>query len=364
MVAILCVDDEPRVLEGIRRNLEFDHDVFVATGGHAALDVLAENAIDVIVSDMRMPRMDGAQLLSQVRNDHPTVMRILLTGQADAESALRAVNEGGIFRFLKKPCSCDDLLEAVEDAMVLKRTREAELELLQTTVTGAVETLAEVLAVACPASARRNKLARVILARVAATTEIPEETLWALEAAALLRGLGEISLPADVVERLVAGQDLSATEQEMVKRVPALAAEMVRHIPRFEAVADFIANSEVAMPTSLDAPQSLMDLSCLLSAKVVSGTKWSDAVKLLCSNFGNQVGTALGVEPGGRDQQLKAVRAADLRAGMSVCEDVLTSTGQIVMKAGTEITVVLASRLANFAANTGLKEPIRVQLPA
>lgn len=364
MVAILCVDDEPRVLEGIRRNLEFDHDVFTATGGHAALDILSENPIDVIVSDMRMPQMDGAQLLAQVRSEHPAVMRILLTGQADAESALRAVNEGGIFRFLKKPCSCDDLLEAVEDAMVLKRARDAELELLQTTVSGAVDTLAEVLAVACPASARRNKLARVILARVAATTQIAGETLWALETAALLRGLGEISLPTDVVERHVAGQALSDTERDMVQRVPALAAEMVRHIPRFEPVAEFIANSQATIPKTLDTPQALMDISSLLAAQVVSGTTWTDVVKLLRANYGTHVGTALGVEPGGHDQQLRAVRAADLRAGMSVCEDVLTSTGQIVMKAGTEITVALASRLANFAANTGLQEPIRVQVAA
>ena len=101
---ILCVDDEPAVLEGLKMNLRRRFDVLTATSGAAALEVLErEEGIAVLMSDMRMPSMDGATLLAKARERWPFVVRLLLTGQADMNSAISAVNEGQIFRFLTKP---------------------------------------------------------------------------------------------------------------------------------------------------------------------------------------------------------------------------------------------------------------------
>src|SRR4051812_40550267 len=102
---ILCVDDEPRILEGLALQLRRDYQVYTANSGQAALQTLKEaNGMMVVISDMRMPGMDGATLLKQVKQRYPETTRILLTGETGRDAAVMAVNEGQIFRFLTKPC--------------------------------------------------------------------------------------------------------------------------------------------------------------------------------------------------------------------------------------------------------------------
>jgi HD-like signal output (HDOD) protein len=116
---VLFVDDEPRVLEAIERTLfqlDLDWDVHFAEGGPAALLVLEQARFDVIVSDMRMPGMDGAALLTHVCEKYPHVARIVLSGQTDEAAAFRVVRVA--HQFLAKPCSSETLRQVIE------RTRE------------------------------------------------------------------------------------------------------------------------------------------------------------------------------------------------------------------------------------------------
>ena len=102
---ILFVDDEPAALDGYRRLLHKAFDVETAVGAPQALQTLAENGpYAVVISDMRMPDMDGADFLAMVREVSPDTVRIAITGYADIETAARAINAGNIFRFLNKPC--------------------------------------------------------------------------------------------------------------------------------------------------------------------------------------------------------------------------------------------------------------------
>ena len=119
---ILFVDDEPSVLEGYQRLLRQDFQVETAPGGKEALDKLATaGPYAVLVADMRMPEMDGAQLLAKVTVKFPDVIRIMLTGNLDIQTAVRAVNEGSIFRFLTKPCEKETLLSTLNAALVQHR---------------------------------------------------------------------------------------------------------------------------------------------------------------------------------------------------------------------------------------------------
>lgn len=112
---VLCVDDEIRVLEGLSLHLRRDYQVFTATGGDAALQKLEEiGGVAVIISDMRMPGMDGAALLGRVMQLYPAATRILLTGEPGREVAETAINQAQVFRFLTKPCPSHQLKAAVE----------------------------------------------------------------------------------------------------------------------------------------------------------------------------------------------------------------------------------------------------------
>jgi|HubBroStandDraft_4_1064222.scaffolds.fasta_scaffold34652_2 diguanylate cyclase (GGDEF)-like protein len=112
---VLCVDDEPQVLEGLALQLGRRYEVLTALSGAQGLDLLGKHeSIATIISDMRMPRMDGATFLSRARAIAPRAARILLTGQTDLQSAIAAVNEAQVLRFLKKPCLPPELHAAVE----------------------------------------------------------------------------------------------------------------------------------------------------------------------------------------------------------------------------------------------------------
>ncbi|HLO95881.1 MAG TPA: response regulator, partial [Burkholderiaceae bacterium] len=101
---VLCVDDEPAILSSLRRLLRpKGYKVLLAEGGQAGLAMLAQEPVDLVVSDMRMPEMDGAQFLEQVRMRWPEVIRILLTGYADVSSTIAAINRGEIHRYISKP---------------------------------------------------------------------------------------------------------------------------------------------------------------------------------------------------------------------------------------------------------------------
>lgn len=121
MRKLIFVDDEPRVLEGLRRMLRSQRrvwDMSFCLDGAAALEELESGPCDVIVSDMRMPGMDGAELLRVVKERHPSVVRIILSGQTDTEAALRAISVS--HQFLNKPCEPAKLLEVVSRACALR----------------------------------------------------------------------------------------------------------------------------------------------------------------------------------------------------------------------------------------------------
>ncbi len=116
---ILFVDDETAVLEGFQRLLRQEFEIETANSGARALEKLANDGpFAVVVSDMRMPEMDGAQFLAKVMVKFPQVMRVMLTGNSDLPAAMRAVNEGNIYRFLTKPCEKEELLSALNAALV------------------------------------------------------------------------------------------------------------------------------------------------------------------------------------------------------------------------------------------------------
>lgn len=124
---ILFVDDETNILQAIQRQLRKRFDLATAEGGDEALRILKEQGpFAVIISDMRMPNMNGVELLALVKELHPDTVRLMLTGNADQETAMEAVNSGQIFRFLTKPCPPATLITALALALSQYRLITAE----------------------------------------------------------------------------------------------------------------------------------------------------------------------------------------------------------------------------------------------
>ena len=118
MKKILFVDDEPNVLSALARSLHKEpYEVISASSAQMALDLLSRLVVDVVISDEQMPGMLGSQFLALVAQRYPETIRIILTGHANLSSAIRAINEGEIYRFLTKPCHEADLALAIRQAL-------------------------------------------------------------------------------------------------------------------------------------------------------------------------------------------------------------------------------------------------------
>jgi len=115
---LLFVDDEPGILSSLRRLFRpHGYRIFIAEGGAAGLEILEKEHIDLVISDMRMPEMDGAAFLKEVRGRWPKVMRILLTGYADITSTVAAINQGEIYRYISKPWDDNEIVTVVREAL-------------------------------------------------------------------------------------------------------------------------------------------------------------------------------------------------------------------------------------------------------
>lgn len=120
---VLIVDDEPLVLSVIRDILaKGPYEIHTARSGSEALDLMTHQRIDVVISDERMPGMPGSEFLAIVKKRHPETVRMILTGHASVEAAIKAINEGEIYRFLTKPCNGEQLHNAVKEALDHKKS--------------------------------------------------------------------------------------------------------------------------------------------------------------------------------------------------------------------------------------------------
>ena len=126
---LLLVDDEQGVLQALKRLFFRNYEVTLANSGQEALDILKNEKFDMIISDMRMPGMSGAELLKTCFETYPEMIRVLLTGYSDLDSAIKAVNEGNIYRYISKPWDNDQLRGMVSEALESRELKAANRKL-------------------------------------------------------------------------------------------------------------------------------------------------------------------------------------------------------------------------------------------
>jgi len=133
---ILFVDDELSILSTLKRLLRREpYDILTADSGQQGLEILADNSVDIVISDMRMPHMSGAEFLQQVKQRYPHTKRIIMSGYADIEAVVDAVNKGGICHFISKPWDNDELKTIICDLVADKQNQESQqIQTLQTII--------------------------------------------------------------------------------------------------------------------------------------------------------------------------------------------------------------------------------------
>jgi response regulator RpfG family c-di-GMP phosphodiesterase len=353
---ILCVDDEPRVVDGLAVHLRRDYQVITANGGKSALQMLKEKgAPAVVVSDMRMPGMDGAALLKHVKHLYPETTRILLTGESGRDTAIAAINEGQIFRFLTKPCPPDQLRSAIEAGVVHHRLQRAERVLLQETLVGCIKALVDILAITNPVAFGRATRVQRLATSVAAA--IGNNGFWQLEAAAMLSQIGYISLPVELVEKLYYGKRLTPEERALADGAPSVAQKLLGRIPRLEPVMEILTASQNAKSNVPDAliklGAGILRLVLEYDAHIARGLAVSAAISAirehtvrhdsaLVDSLEVMVGPAVATEV------VSEVSVGRVMPGMVFMDDLRTSVGTLLVPKGFEVTETFLERMRNF----------------
>lgn len=375
--AILLVDDERAILDGLKRQLRRSYTVTTATSGPEALEIMENETFAVVVSDMRMPGMDGATFLAQARSRYPDTVRMLLTGQADTDAAISAINDGQIFRFLTKPCHPEVLLPALEDAASLHRLVTAEKDLLEKTLRSVVQTLTATLSLAHPkAFARAVRITRTV-SELAEALEV--ESPWEVEIAAMLAHLGAVSLPPGVLDKLDSGLPLNEDEREMADKVPSASEQLVGRIPRLEPIAEAIGcqrarfdgeGARPGTPVGEDIPLTARILRVAVDFDAAMSRRPAPqaAITHLYSDTGAYDPTVLEALARCHDVSKDvappvSVSFEDLQPGMVVVEEVVSDRGVILVGRGTSVTAPMLQRLENFLRHDGISGAILVQAP-
>jgi len=375
---ILFVDDESLILDGYKRILHREFEVDTAVGGEQGLASIRERGpYSVVISDMRMPGMNGAQFLAQVRQRTPDTVRMLLTGYTDLDAAMLAVNEGNIFRFLTKPCDKDVLTNAINAGLAQYRLVTAERELLENTLMGSIKVLTEVLSAASPeAFGRSMRIARYVR-HLAAKFNLPSP--WRFEAAAMLSQLGCVTLNPELIKASYVGEHLSQEDKTRFAAHPKVASDLLANIPRLEPIAWMISEQLAAGNRqgnpNLPAPYKgdvvfgarILKLAVALDNLRMRGLSDRDAIERLWDRrieFGPELIEALkGIEPDAAKMELRKVSASKLTTGMILQQEIRTHSGMLVVPEGQAITQALLIKLDNYSRAGTIGKDIMALVP-
>lgn len=282
---VLCVDDDERLLAGLELRLRRTFDVVTATSAADALARLDRSApFSVVVSDMRMPSADGTRFLSAIRRVAPETTRILLTGQADVASAIAAVNEGEIFRFLLKPIEAPQLIPVIEEAVARHRAILAQQTVTEDVLRGAVDLIVASMATLAPHLSMQCARARSLVAEVAASAT-PKQA-WIAELATVLIHLSLARVDADVSQRWRARLPLSPEEVQRVDAALHETMSLLRHIPQSEPLIDAITTIAPGIngrawgspPANASMAIRIMHLVMQFDASLQRGIRSSDTI--------------------------------------------------------------------------------------
>jgi len=371
---VLMVDDEPNILEGYARELYGEVRLKTAASGAEGLEILnSSGPFAVVISDYKMPQMNGAKFLSEVEHNNPNIVRIMLTGYADVEIAIDAVNRGHIYRLLTKPCSAENLLAAIRDGLKQYQLVTAERELLEKTLLGSIRVLTDVLSLANPTAFSHVTRLKKYVGSIA--KELGLASIWEFELAATFSLLGCITLPATLLEKIYTGTTLDDSEREMYLEHPNIGSDLIKKIPRLENIAAMISAQNKKFHRSAKNSDLKKENRIALGGIILKSAQIFDqllGLNLPTPDLLQQVEFKLGhnvpeiqkaiqnLEAKTERKVMTSVSIDALNRTMVLAQDVRATNGLLLVPEGQEVTFPVIARLRNHAKGIGVIQPIQV----
>ena len=373
---LLCVDDEESILRGFQLNLRKNFDLHLASDGQEGLEVFKrEGGFAVVLSDMRMPRMNGAEMLAAIKAIDPEVVTVLLTGYTDFESAMAAVNEGNVFRMLSKPCPPETLNKVLCDAVNQYDLICSKRILLDKTLRGAVDALAQSLATIQPLFFGRAQRVRRLSNML---TEILQmNDAWRVDVAAVFSQLAYLSLPAHISKEVYHREKLSPEIKVMLRELPEETLKIVDLIPGLEEVRGILERIDIqpkfetndvtglrlgasilrlALDYDYYKEQGHQDLLILKTFESRLETYDPKVVEALSKHINNNASSFT----------MNEIHSKDFKEGMILAEDLLLQENMLIASSGADIDRHLLKVIRNYTScysENPFPEKIKVMIP-
>lgn len=414
---LLCVDDEANILSSLRRLFRpAGYKVLVATSGAEALEILEREPVDLIISDMRMPVMDGATLLAIVRERWPQALRILLTGYADMESTIAAINRGEIFRYISKPWDDTDVLLVVKSALerkelerekarlealtarqnqelkalnasleqkVEERTAELKLanERLKQNFLVSIKMFSGLIELREGGVAGHSRRVADLCRKLAAKLELDAKAQQDVFLAALLHDIGKIGFPDALLAKPVStmsGEDMGRYRKHPLAGESALmplnefkeAAKVVRsHHERFDGQGFPDGLQGFGIPVGARILAVVNDYDALINGMLSAKRMTPEEAKALLVQSRNKRYDAQVVDAfiemlGGLDkEQFKdlVLPASSLEPGMVLARDLINRDGTLLLAADYMLDATLIRQIQEYSEREGIQIVLHIR---
>lgn len=423
---ILCVDDEPNILSSLRRLFRPQgYQVFTAESGAEGLKLLETEQVDVVISDMRMPEMDGARFLEQVRARWPDTLRMLLTGYADIQSILDAINRGEIYRYVTKPWDDNDILLIVRHALerktlevekqrleALTQEQNEELKLLNASLEAKVEQRTAELKQAHDSLVTANEKLKAsfltsikvfsgmiemrgknlaghsrrvanLARRIAVKMKLDAQEVQEIFVAGLLHNIGKIAFSDELLALPVTL--MKAEDLKLYRKHPLLGEQLLTALDDLRGAATILRSqmerfdgegfpdhlSGLAIPTGARILALASDYDDLqIGALAQRRLRPDEAIKLIMQNSGKRydpqvVKAFIEIINGGVEETLKEIEltARELQSGMVLSRDLFTNDGLLLLPADHVLDHRLIQQIMTYDVgdDTRLKIYVRVE---
>jgi response regulator RpfG family c-di-GMP phosphodiesterase len=383
---ILFVDDEENVLSSMRRMLRKNAaqwDMAFANSGAEAVELAKTKNFAVVVSDMRMPEMDGLETLSTIKDISPDTVRIMLTGNADQLTAINAINEGEIFRFFTKPCDRGTLIKGIESAIRQHNLITAEKELLEQTLAGSLRVLIDARALSGDDATGPSKLVRKWAKEAAKGLNI--KPAWPLEMAANLFDIARFAIPAELTLKIKLGKDLTSAEQNILDNMPQNSHDLIANIPRLSKIANIVLHHMRGFdgsglpkngPVGAELPLESRVLKIVHDAAKhhIKGATLAESFQILEGDPAYDPGLLDRIRSyllnaafdGKEGEEMETIPLAvqSLEPGMLIAGNVEGENGNLLLAAGERISDVQIALLRNWVACGTFSGKVDVSLPS
>ncbi|MDD4155280.1 MAG: response regulator [Candidatus Cloacimonetes bacterium] len=384
---ILFVDDEENVLQAFKRNFYKIFNLSTALSGNEAIALINENEFAVVITDMRMPEMNGIELLDKIKDISPDTVRMMLTGYADIETTLNAVNQGNIFRFMTKPWPSDQLQRMIIAGIRQYRMIKTEKEILEKTLSGIIQLLNQILALTNPIA--MDKTHRMYNYAKHIINKLNIEDSWQFEIASLLSQLGCINLSDDLILKQYKPKfkdfkafdqfqyDMNSEEKELFLTHPEIGEHLLKSIPRMNIISKIIGNqfktyNELKNDKLLSFNTIMIGAQILricndLDNAVLSGYTINEILTFMLDRpdtYNNYIVKQLfdfkDIE---RKYIIQEMKVSELSPSMITQDNVLSKNGIILVTKEIQLTPTSIEILRTYSKGAGVKEPIKVKVP-